>query len=209
MASPARPCAADEPGQVAEGPAAASRPPALRLAAVVRLGRRAPANDMGGMRLGCSRCSRGRDPSAWAWALIRRFVIPAGLAAGSLISPCLRSFPSTRAYPDRARGKGGTAGADELPRMAGRGSARHTAVGRPRNVLPGTDARCDELTASAAEYQAHQPGHDVESGAPGRAADRTSQVEGRPTPRRPITRAGAEQHQHRSRTLVGVDDHHC
>ena len=57
-----------------------------------------PANDMGGMRLELFSMLAQAAIERLGVALIPPFLIQQELAAGSLISPCLRSFPSTRAY---------------------------------------------------------------------------------------------------------------
>jgi len=57
-----------------------------------------PANDMGGMRLELFSMLAQAAIERMGVALIPPFLIQQELAAGSLISPCLRSFPSTRAY---------------------------------------------------------------------------------------------------------------
>ena len=53
---------------------------------------------MGGMRLELFSMLAQAAIERLGVALIPPFLIQQELAAGSLISPCLRSFPSTRAY---------------------------------------------------------------------------------------------------------------
>ncbi|MCK6410715.1 MAG: LysR substrate-binding domain-containing protein, partial [Thauera sp.] len=55
-------------------------------------------NDMGGMRLELFSMLAQAAIERMGVALIPPFLIQQELAAGRLISPCLRSFPSTRAY---------------------------------------------------------------------------------------------------------------
>jgi DNA-binding transcriptional LysR family regulator len=67
------------------------------------------ANDMGGMRLELFSMLAQAAIERMGVALIPPFLIQQELTAGRLISPCLRSFPSTRAYylivPERPAGK--------------------------------------------------------------------------------------------------------
>jgi len=56
------------------------------------------ANDMGGMRLELFSMLAQAAIERMGVALIPPFLIQQELTAGRLISPCLRSFPSTRAY---------------------------------------------------------------------------------------------------------------
>ena len=55
-------------------------------------------NDMGGMRLELFSMLAQAAIERMGVALIPPFLIQQELTAGRLISPCLRSFPSTRAY---------------------------------------------------------------------------------------------------------------